>query len=107
MNSLFSLVSSLSPYYHPFEDDALSALAIHPPCCAVILWEIWWGKYEHRARAVILWEELGTESVRVKVEVKVAATVHVHATFSTFFETPLPRQQSLASLQTHYKTLRA
>lgn len=73
---------------------------------------------DHLVRAVTLWEAVGmVESVKVKVAVVdltvlvlVLVLVHVHirpshATFSAFSLIPLPRQQALVSLQTHYKTL--
>lgn len=69
---------------------------------------------DHLVRAVTLWEAVGmVESVKVKVAVvdlTVLVLVHVHvrpshATFSAFSLIPLPRQQALVSLQTHYKTL--
>lgn len=78
----------------------------------LIFEEIWLENDDHLVRAVTLWEAVGmVESVKVKVAVvdlTVLVLVHVrpsHATFSAFSLIPLPRQQALVSLQTHYKTL--
>lgn len=84
----------------------------------LIFEEIWLENDDHLVRAVTLWEAVGmVESVKVKVAVVdltvlvlVLVLVHVHirpshATFSAFSLIPLPRQQALVSLQTHYKTL--
>lgn len=78
----------------------------------LIFEEIWLENDDHLVRAVTLWEAVGmVESVKAKVAV-VDLTVLVlvlvrpsHATFSAFSLIPLPRQQALVSLQTHYKTL--